>query len=231
MARALDPAEDGIGRPLGHQVVLGIAGFMLLIVSIVALAIALVVQLNHRETHLNSGDAAYLDAVQSASLEAKAIANDQRGFLLSGDGKFVEEARGRVESVKAGLARASAAATSIAERHAVEQASDGFDRWIATIQAEVDTYNSGDHNAAIDASLGPDRELRKTYEQSLDTAQTVGESKLHAADRSVSVAAAHTVRLLIVGMVVALLIAICIGEWLLRTIVRPLFHLVDVLYR
>jgi methyl-accepting chemotaxis protein len=231
MARASDPNADGIGRPLGHQVIFGIAGFMLLIVSIVALAIALVVQLNHRETHLNSSDAAYLNAVQTASFEAKAIANDQRGFLLSGDTSFVDEAHSRVGTVRANFARAAAAATSIAERNAVEAASNGFDRWIATFETEVNTFNGGDHDAAIAASLGPDRELRKSYEQSLDTAQTVGTAKLHAADHSVSTAATQTVRLLIIGMVVALLIAVCIGEWLLRTIVRPLFHLVDVLYR
>jgi methyl-accepting chemotaxis protein len=231
MARGSDSIEDGIGRPLGHQVIFGIAGFMVLIVSIVGLAIGLVVKLNHRETHLNSGDAAYLTAVQSASLEAKAIANDQRGFLLSGDTTFVAEARTRLDGVNAGLSRASAAATSIAESKAIEEASDGFTKWYSTFQHEIETYLGGDHEAAISASLGPDRDLRKSYEQSLETAQTVGESKLHAADHSVAAAATHTIRLLIIGMIVALAIAICIGEWLLRTIVRPLFHLVDVLYR
>lgn len=225
------PFEDGLRRPLGHQVIFGVAGFMVLIVSIVALAIGLVVELQHRETHLNSGDAVYLTAVQSASLEAKAIANDQRGFLLSGDTNFVDEAHSPVAAVNAGLAGAASAATSIAERNAVQRARDGFEQWIATIENEAPMYNRGDHNGAIAASLGTDRELRKSYEQSLETAQTVGQSKLDAADRSVSAAATHTIRLLIIGMIVALLIAICIGEWLLRTIVRPLFHHVDVLYR
>ena len=83
-------------RPLGHQVLFGIAGFLALLIAVVVMAIVLVINLNHRETHLNRGNAAYVSAVQAAAFDAKAIANDQRGFLLSGDEQFLHEAEGRV---------------------------------------------------------------------------------------------------------------------------------------
>lgn len=218
-------------RPLGHQVLFGIAGFLALLIGVVVMAIALVVNLNHRETHLNRGNAAYVNWVQSASVDAKAIANDQRGFLLSGDRQFLLEADGRVDSVRAAFTSAAAASGSSAELAAINAARDGFERWIVEFQSEVDVFESGDHQAAITTSLGAGRDLRKSYEASLDGAQTIGMSGVQSGDHSVAAAATLTIRLLIVGLLVALVIGVGIGEWLLRTIVRPLYRLVDLLYQ
>ncbi len=218
-------------RPLGHQVVFGIAGFLALLIAVVAMAIALVVNLSHKETHLNRANAAYVRAVQSASTEAKAIANDQRGFLLSGDGEFLGEADGRVSAVRNAFASAVAASDSDAELDAASAARDGFERWIVELQSEIDTFKSGDRQGAIALSFGTDRALRKIYEQSLASAQTIGVEGMQSGDHSVSAAATTTIRLLIAGLLIALVIGVGIGEWLLRTIVRPLFHLVDLLYR
>jgi hypothetical protein len=123
--------------------------------------------------------------VQSAALDAKAIANDQR---------------------------------------------DGFERGVTAFQSEVVTYKRGDQKGAIATSLGTDRDLRKTYEAPLDVAETIGVHGVQSGDHSVSAAATLTIRVLIVGLLVALVIGVGIGEWLLRTIVRPLHHLVDALY-
>ena len=184
---------------MGHSVVLGIAGFLGLLIAVAVMAIALVVNLNRRETNLNTGNAALVTAVQSATLDAKAIANDQRG--------------------------------SDPERRAVSRASDGFERWVTAFQSEVKTYTRGDEKGAITTSLGADGDLRKTYEASFDVAETIGVHGVQSGDHSVSAAATLTIRLLIAGLLVALVIGVGIGEWLLRTIVRPLHHLVDALYR
>jgi methyl-accepting chemotaxis protein len=209
----------------------GIGGFLALLVAVAAMAIALVLNLNHRETTLSAGHEAYVSAVQSAALQAKAIANDQRGFLLSGDQKFVLEAEGRVGTVRQSFNSASDAAASAAERTAIADARHGFERWIATLNEEVDTFSAGDRQSAIATSLGIERQLRKSYEESLAAAQAIGAEEVRAEDHSVAAAATRTVRLLLAGLIVALVIGIGIGEWLLRTIVRPLFRLADVLYR
>lgn len=218
-------------HPLGHQVVFGIAGFLGLLVAVAVMAIALVLNLNRQETNLNMGNAAFVTAVQSAALDAKAIANDQRGFLLSGDDQFLHEARNREAAVRASFSSASTAAGSGAGLEAIRRASDGFERWITALQGEVDTFKRGDHEGAIATSLGADRDLRKTYEASLATAQTIGAQGVQSGDQSVSAAATLTIRLLLAGLLVALVIGVGIGEWLLRTIVRPLHRLVDALYR
>jgi methyl-accepting chemotaxis protein len=212
-------------------VAFGIAGFLGLLVAVAVMAIALVVNLNHKEANLNTGKAAFVTAVQSAALDAKAIANDQRGFLLSGDEKFVTEAQGREAAVRASFASASAAAGSGAELDAVSRASGGFETWITAFQGEIATFKSGDHQSAITLSLGADRDLRKAYEAALASAQTIGVHGVQSGDHSVSATATLTVRLLLAGVLVALIIGVGIGEWLLRTIVRPLYQLVDVLYR
>ena len=218
-------------RPLGHQVLFGIAGFLALLIGVVVMAIALVVNLNHREAHLNRGNAAYVNAVQSASVDAKAIANDQRGFLLSGDHQFLLEADGRIDSVRAAFTSAATASGTSAELAAINTAREGFERWIVEFQSEVDVFERGDHQTAISTSLGTGRDLRKNYESVLAGAQTIGMSGVQAGDHSVAAAATMTIRLLIVGLLIALVIGVGIGEWLLRTIVRPLYHLVDLLYQ
>ncbi len=98
-------------------------------------------------------------------------------------------------------------------------------------QSEVDVFKAGAHQAAISTSLSSGRDLRKTYESSLAAAQTIGVNGVQSGDHSVAAAASLTIRLLIVGLLVALVIGVGIGEWLLRTIVRPLFHLLDLMYR
>jgi methyl-accepting chemotaxis protein len=229
-ANAPVPAALPRRHPLGHSVVFGIAGFLGLLIAVAVMAIALVVNLNRQETNLNTGNAAFVTAVQSAALDAKAIANDQRGYLLSGDDKFLVEAQSRETAVRASFTSASIAAGSDPERRAVSRASDGFERWVTAFQSEVDTYKRGDQKGAIATSLGADRDLRKTYEASLDVAETIGVHGVQSGDHSVSAAATLTIRLLIAGLLVALVIGVGIGEWLLRTIVRPLHHLVDALY-
>jgi methyl-accepting chemotaxis protein len=231
MTRANKDSTSEIRRPLGHQVMFGIGGFLALLVAVTVMAIALVLNLNHRQSTLSEGHEAYVAAVQSAALQAKAIANDQRGFLLSGDQKFVVEADGRVGAVRQSFNAAAEAAATASERQAIAKARDGFERWITALDQEVTTYSAGDHRAAIASSLGVERELRKSYEESLSAADTIGSDALRTEDHSVAAAAARTVRLLLAGLAVALVIGIGIGEWLLRTIVRPLFRLADVLYR
>jgi methyl-accepting chemotaxis protein len=228
---APSPADGMWRRPLGHQVMFGIAGFLALLIAIVVMAIVLVVNLNHRETHLNQGNTAYVSAVQSAAFDAKAVANDQRGFLLSGDQQFLREADGHVEKVRAAFSSASAAGSNTSELVSIDAARSGFEKWIVEFQTEVDTFKAGDHQGAISTSLGTGRDLRKRYEASLARAQALGADGVQSGDHSVSAAATLTIRMLIAGLLVALVIGVGIGEWLLRTIVRPLYHLVDLLYQ
>jgi hypothetical protein len=56
---------------------------------------------------------------------AKAVANDQRGFLLSGDPRYFEEANRRIAAARAAFATADRLADPGAQRQAVRAAAAG----------------------------------------------------------------------------------------------------------
>jgi hypothetical protein len=96
--------------PVGFQVVLGAGGLVGLLVVCMLVAIVLVVGLKAGEPRLNGRDVSYASAVAAAALGAKGIANDERGFLLTGDWGFIGEAGHRVRGAWAALAAAVSAA-------------------------------------------------------------------------------------------------------------------------
>jgi hypothetical protein len=76
---------------------------------------------------------------------------------------------------------------------AVNEAREGFERWVLAVRGEFATFQAGDHQGAIAASLGPDRALRKAYEASLASAQALGASSIQSARNSVAVALSRSV--------------------------------------
>jgi hypothetical protein len=86
--------------PMGFQVVLGAGGLLGLLVVCMLVAIVLVVGLNAGETRLNGRDVSYATAVGAAALGAKGIANDERGFLRTGDPRFIGEAGHRMSGAR-----------------------------------------------------------------------------------------------------------------------------------
>ncbi len=201
--------------PMGFQVLLGVGGLLVLLAASMLVAIFLAVGLKHNETYLDDRDVPYAGAVATAALNAKGIANDQRGFLLSGDPKFIDEADRRISDARAAFAAAANAAADPSQRHAVNQAHAGFE--------------TGDHQGAITASLGPDRALRKTYEQSLARAQALGASSIQSARSSVAAASSRSLRILVACLLVALTIGVGVAFWLVRSIAMPVSRLVAIL--
>ena len=152
--------------PLGRKVRAGLGALLALLVILTGVAIALVVNLSRGETRVKD-DVPYTTAIASASLDAKSVANDQRGFLLTGDVMYLREADQRSADARREFAIAVRTATTDEQRRAASESSAGFDRWWTATRAEFATYRAGNKQAAIAASLGPDRELRKQYEESL----------------------------------------------------------------
>jgi methyl-accepting chemotaxis protein len=215
--------------PIGYQAVLGVGGLLALLVVSMLIAIGLVTSLTHDETRLNGGDVPYTDAVAAAALAAKGVANDQRGFLMTGDPAFIEEADRRVDDARTAFAAAANTAADATKLQAIIEARTGFERWVAAVRGEFTTFRAGEHQAAITASFGPDRELRKTYEQSLAKAQSLGDSSIQAARSSVVAAESRTVQALWVCLILAVAIGVSVGFWLVRSVALPLFRLVALL--
>jgi methyl-accepting chemotaxis protein len=208
---------------------MGLGGLLALLVISMLVAIVLVVGLQRGETRLNGGDVPYANAVSEAALNAKGIANDQRGFLLSGDATYIEEADRRVEDARRAFAAAESAAGNADQRRTIGAAHAGFEAWVQAIHGEFAAFQGGDHQRAVTASLGPDRELRKSYEQLLADAQALGDGSVRSASSSVDAAASRSILILVACLLVALAIGVGVAYWLMRSVAFPLFRLVALL--
>jgi hypothetical protein len=111
----------------------------------------------------------------------------------------------------------------------VSDAHAGFERWVQAMRGEFATFQAGNHRGAIAASLGPDRALRKTYEQSLARAQTLGASSIQSATSSVAAASSRSVWILVARLLVAPVIGAAVASWLVRSIAMPLARLTAIL--
>lgn len=107
--------------------------------------------------------------LEGVAVNAKAIANDERGFLLGGDPTFTAEVKSRRTKVDAALERAAKAANDDAERAAVAQIGTQLKAWDQALDAEFARYAT-DKAGAVKAALTTNRDLRKTYETSLTKA-------------------------------------------------------------
>lgn len=216
------------GAPLGRQVRVGLSGLLALLVVLTAVAILLVVNLSQRDNQLKD-DVPWATAVAAAALDAKGVANDQRGFLLTGDPTYLNEATQRAAAARREFATAGAKAITDTQRRAVDESRAGFERWWTATRAEFAAYRAGNTQAAIAASVGPDRALRKQYEDSLARTQNLGQSSLQSATRSISGAATRSVAILLGCLLAALLAGAAIAYWLVRQISTPLFRLATLL--
>jgi hypothetical protein len=150
---------------------------------------------------------------------------------MTGDRQFIAEADRRVERARGWFAASAAAASGPAERVAIGQARDGFERWIAAVHSEFAASRAGDRRRSTVASLGPNRVLRKRYESALARAQGLGAGAIRSADASVSAASTRSIAILIACLLATLLIGGAIAYWLVRSIAAPVARLVTILGR
>jgi len=210
---------------MGLQVKFAAGGLLALLAISMGVAILLVVGLDQDQTHLNDRDVPYGSAINEAALNAKAVANDQRGFLLSGDLRYFEEANRRIEAARAAFKRARALADSGAQRQAVSAASTGFERWVEVVHGEFASFQQGNKNGAIEASLEADRRLQGAYEQSLTAAHAMGAGAIEAKKSSVAAESTRCLRIMLGCALGALAVGGGVAYWLVRSIAGPLSRL------
>jgi methyl-accepting chemotaxis protein len=217
--------------PLGFQVWLGVGGLLGLAVGSIAAAVVLMIGLAHHETRINDRVVPYASSVDSAALAAKGVANDERGFLMTGDRSFIVEADRRVGRAHGWFAAAAAAASGAAQREAVAEARAGFDRWAAAVRREFATSRTGDRRGATAASLGPNRALRKRYEAALGRAQALGAGAIRSEEASVTAASGRSIAIVLACLLATLVIGVAVAYWLVRSIAVPVARLVTILGR
>ena len=217
------PDRRAGGRvPVALQVKVAAGGMLGLLAVSMGVAILLFVGLDQEQTHLNDRDVPYGSAINEAALNAKAVANDQRGFLLSGDERYFEEASRRIEVARAAFKRALALADPGAQHQAVSAAAAGFERWVEVVHREFANFQEGNRHGAISASLEADRQLRLAYEESLTAAHALGATSLEAKKSSVAAQSTRGLRILLGCSLGGLAIGGAVAYWLVRSIASPI---------
>lgn len=187
----------------------------------VAVTIAVLLMLNLPSGNGESAEQRirYSTAIDAAALHAKGIANDERGFLMSGDTEFLTEMEVRTDLARAAFSEALDAATG-PQTTAVQGAWDGFEQWLAALDEQVATYERGDRDAAVEASLGRTRDLRKAYETALAHAQLLISTDDADGGSSGLVYSVFAAMLLGV-LIVAIGVGAAVSVWLVRTLLTP----------
>lgn len=192
---------------------------LLLLVAAVAGATLSIVSLSRDQAELQDHNVPFAVAISTAALNAKGIANDQRGFLISGDPEFLEEMDQRLLSARTAFSEAAITAKDDVQRAAASEAHAGFERWIWALERQSKLFQSGDKQGATEANLGRDRALRKDYEASLVEAQDVAAHAIES--RRNSLASSGWIFILLACLVLVVGAGIGIALWLIRTLEHP----------
>jgi methyl-accepting chemotaxis protein len=208
-----------------RQVLVGIGSLLALLAVAVGLAVFLIASFEGDATDVANRHVLYATEIHEAALSAKGMANDYRGYLLSGNPEYVSEIRTRTAEARAAFDLAASYAVGASHRDAAREARAGFERWLIVMQEDIAAFDRGERERAIDASLGSTRQLRKDYEQSLAHAYELGVRSIESSTDSLSSSASRSVTVLLLYLALALVIGVAIAIWVVRAILRPAFTL------
>jgi methyl-accepting chemotaxis protein len=217
--------------PIGIRVAAGVGGMLVIVLIVIALAVMAIVRLTGSEERFDGHYLPYATAIADAQLAAKGMANDERGFLLSGDPAFLKELDARSAEVQTAFQAATAASMTAEQRQLVMDAIGGFDRWSNGVDDEVRQFQAGDRTGARSWSLGQGREIRKQYELELAAAQAHSTRAIASNSAAFSSRASQSLVMLGVALVIALVAGVALAIWLVRTVLAPVHSLVALLGR
>ncbi|TWG14056.1 methyl-accepting chemotaxis protein [Actinoplanes teichomyceticus] len=167
----------------------------------------------------------YATSLNDAALSLKAAANDERGFLLTGDTEFSGEALGRQEKVNASLDAARALAGPMTEQ--VDGIQAAADEWFTAVEDEFALYATKP-KAATELALGANRDLRKTYEGLL-SAEIDAANQRVLDGKAFDDTANRTRTLVLAALALALLLGVSCALFVARLIIVPLRRVSGVL--
>ena len=216
------------GLPPRSRVLAGVSALVAVLGASILLAVFLVVALRQDQTQLHNRNVPYASAIAEASLWAKAMANDERGYLITGDRTFIEQIDQRVGYARGAFAEAERAADGEEQIRALDEAVAGFEEWHAQLRGQLALYNAGKREEAKEAAFGSGRTLRHDYEAKLAAAQALADRTVASTSQSVESASERSVAILLALLVVALAAGFAVAAWLMHTIVRPAYTLLGL---
>lgn len=215
--------------PVGRRAVAAVGVLLGLVVVTIGLSAALVFHQRAAQGQLDDHAVPLSAAVSAASLNAKGAANDERGFLLTGDQLYLSELDQRVGAARAAFDQARTTAVG-AEVGYVDQARAGFERWVAALDTEFALFRNGDRSAAVQEAVGANRDLRKSYEGALARARQSADQAVDQDEGAVN--GAFSWGWVVLAILALALIGGCfIATWLVRSVIIPLNTLANLLGR
>jgi methyl-accepting chemotaxis protein len=204
----------------------GVGGLLVLLAISSVLGLVLIHSLSSSESTLADKAQPYLADLSSMAVAAKAAANDERGYLMTGDPKFLGEIREKRDPVVyAALTHAATiySATS-AETKAIADVRSGYATWATARDAELKRY-PGDHKGAIDLALGANRDLRKAYEGHIDDAVATANAGVGRSDSNFGTTSTRATWVLLAFLAFALLAGIAFAARLASSLTARLAKL------
>jgi methyl-accepting chemotaxis protein len=221
-------SDRASGWTVRRRLYAGYATVLLLFTVAVGLAVIKIDTLQTARRQENQHVVPYLTGLQQAALTAKAAANDERGFLLTGEKSFASEVQGRMVKMDGQLDAARAAAETDDQRTRVDGISTAAQAWLAAIELEF-TQFATDRSGAVEAALGANRDLRKAYEKQTDDAVAAATASLTASVQAGDRLAARVRIQLLIALGVGLLLGLVAAGLTVRGIQRALARLRAVL--
>ena len=213
--------------PLTARLVCALGVLLLLLAVTGAFAISRVRSAQDTQQELARTSVA-VEELLAAQLAARAAANDERGFLLTGEQKFAKEAVGRGVPVSEALEGARSADPAVDGE--VDALLRDYRAWQKAIEAEFALLPK-DREAAVDAALGPNRDLRKAFETRIGALQKTLAAAQEARTTSAEAQAGSSVTTVAVLVTLSVLLGAAVGWALLRSIRHPLARTVAALSR
>jgi methyl-accepting chemotaxis protein len=182
----------------------------------IVVALLAVASLSRDHADLQERNVPFAIAISTAALNAKAMANHERGYLLSGRREFIEEFEQGLLDVRTAFAAALITADGERQAAAAFKANAGFERWVWAVQGQFRTYQAGQRRAATTAALNRGRTLRKTYEASFADAKVVASNAIRM--RNNPFASTGWVAIFLVSLFVVLAVCVGLTLWLIQTL-------------
>lgn len=246
----------GRRRSLRIQVVTGFGLVLVLVAVVGAISLAQLSRLSGRGEAVVTDEVPYTNALYEVALAAKAAANDERGYLLKGEDKFLVEVDERFAKMDKLLAvakehehggeahaeeEAGAHAEEEAGAHAEEEAGhegeegglheleEQLNVWRAALKAEFELYKT-DPEAARTLALTTNRDLRKAYEKTLGAMLKTESEHIAESGQEFTKTGKDASRAMLGGFTLAVLLAAVSGWLLLRSVRARLRPLVSALH-
>jgi methyl-accepting chemotaxis protein len=206
----------GARLPVPFALLAALAFVFAMLAAAIVGAVFSIFSLSRDQAELQERNVPYAVAISTAALNAKGMANDERGFLINGDREFLEEIDQRLLNVRTAFSVATITADGDVQARAATKAQMGFERWVRAIDKEIATFKAGNRAEARKSALGPGRALRKQYEASLAEAQSVG--KIAIQQRRNSLASSGWAIILLASLLVAAALGAAVTFWLVRAL-------------